>query len=231
MEFMTKPQQAQVMIARAIAAGVPFAWFTADVTYGQARWLQAWLEGQDVSYVMAIRCSDTLTMPDGERRADDLIVAVPARAWQKISTGAGAHGPREFDWADPRPDQAEARPRALAAGPPLAQRPVRDRLLRLLRAAPVQHGGPGLDRGQQVAYRDGLYATDKRAVRAFGGGRQDVADLDLVVGDDHPVDEQFGQLPSLRERGRGESGPDGLAECLDAVGHGLQFETLFSGGA
>ena len=98
-EFATKPRQAQAMIARAIAAGVPFAWFTADETYGQAKWLQAWLEDQDVSYVMAIRCSDTLTKPEGERRADALIAAVPAQGWQRISAGAGAHGPREFDWA------------------------------------------------------------------------------------------------------------------------------------
>ena len=98
-EFTTKPRQAQEMIARAIAAGVPFSWVTADETYGQAKFLQAWLEGQDVSYVMAIRCSDTLTMPAGERRADDLIAALPARAWQRISAGAGAHGPREYDWA------------------------------------------------------------------------------------------------------------------------------------
>ena len=54
-ELATKPQQAQAMIARAIAAGVPFAWFTADEVYGQAKWLQAWLEDQGVSYVMAIR--------------------------------------------------------------------------------------------------------------------------------------------------------------------------------
>jgi SRSO17 transposase len=98
-EFTTKPRQAQAMIARAVAAGVPFAWFTADETYGQAKWLQAWLEDQDIWYVMAIRCSDTLTMPEGERRADDLIAAVPARSWQKISAGAGAHGPREYHWA------------------------------------------------------------------------------------------------------------------------------------
>jgi SRSO17 transposase len=97
-EFTTKPRQAQAMISRAIQAGVPFAWVTADETYGQAKYLQAWLEDQDVSYVMAIRCSDTLTMPAGERRADDLITAVPSRAWQRLSTGAGAHGPREFDW-------------------------------------------------------------------------------------------------------------------------------------
>ena len=43
-EFTTKPRQAQAMIARAAAAGVPFAWFTADETYGQAKWLQAWLK-------------------------------------------------------------------------------------------------------------------------------------------------------------------------------------------
>ena len=78
---------------------MPFAWFTADEAYGQAKWLQAWLEERDIWYVMAIRCSDTLTMPEGERRADDLIAAAPARSWQKISAGAGAHGPRECDWA------------------------------------------------------------------------------------------------------------------------------------
>jgi SRSO17 transposase len=98
-EFATKPAQAQAMIARAVAAGVPFAWFTADETYGQAKWLQAWLEERDIFYVMAIRCSDTLTTPGGEQRADALIAAVPSRSWQTISAGAGAHGPREYDWA------------------------------------------------------------------------------------------------------------------------------------
>jgi SRSO17 transposase len=98
-EFATEPRQAQAMIARAIAAAVPFAWFTADETYGQAKWLRAWLEDQDIWYVMAIRCIDTLTTPAGERRADALIGGVPARAWQRISTGAGAHGPREYHWA------------------------------------------------------------------------------------------------------------------------------------
>jgi SRSO17 transposase len=74
-EFATKPRQAQEMLARAVAAGVPFAWVTADETYGQAKWLQAWLEERDIWYVMAIRCSDTLTTPAGEQRADGLIAA------------------------------------------------------------------------------------------------------------------------------------------------------------
>ena len=98
-EFTTKPRQAKTVISRAIEAKVPFAWFTADEVYGQAKYLQAWLEDQDVSYVLAIRRSDTLTTSAGEQRADALIDAAPSRSWQRISVGAGAHGLREFRWA------------------------------------------------------------------------------------------------------------------------------------
>jgi hypothetical protein len=98
-EFTTKPRQAQAMISRAIDARVPFAWFTADEAYGQAKYLRAWLVEQDVSHVVAIRCSDTFTTCAGEQRADALIAATACRAWPRLSTGAGAHGPREFDWA------------------------------------------------------------------------------------------------------------------------------------
>jgi hypothetical protein len=35
-EFATKPRLAQAMISRALEAGVPFAWFTANEAYGQA---------------------------------------------------------------------------------------------------------------------------------------------------------------------------------------------------
>ena len=70
----------------------------------------------------------------------------------------------------------------------------------------------------------------KRVMGAVGGGRQHVADLDFAVGDDHTVDEQLRQLPPLLEGGRCEPGADGLAECLDAVGDGLQFQPLFGGG-
>jgi SRSO17 transposase len=99
-EFTTKPRQAQVMIGRAIDAGVPFAWFTADEAYGQAKYLRVWLEERDVFHVLAIRCSDTLiTTTAGEQRADALIAALPPRAWRRLSVGAGAHGPREYHWA------------------------------------------------------------------------------------------------------------------------------------
>jgi SRSO17 transposase len=98
-EFATKPRLAQAMLARALEAGVPFAWFTADEAYGQAKYLRRWLEERDVAYVMAIRRSDTFPVSGAEQRADALIGALAARSWQRLSAGAGAHGPREYHWA------------------------------------------------------------------------------------------------------------------------------------
>jgi SRSO17 transposase len=78
---------------------VPFAWFTADEIYGQAKYLRAWLEEQGVSYVVAIRRCDTFPAAARQQQADALIAALPARSWQRLSAGAGAHGPREYHWA------------------------------------------------------------------------------------------------------------------------------------
>lgn len=98
-EFATKARLAQRMLQRILGAAVPFSWFTADEVYGQAKYLQSWLEEQDVAYVMAIRRTDTFTTADGEQQAQALIAALPARSWQRLSAGAGAHGPREYHWA------------------------------------------------------------------------------------------------------------------------------------
>jgi SRSO17 transposase len=97
--FASKPQLAQAMLGRAIAAGVPFSWFTADEVYGQAKWLWAWLEERDVRYVLAIPRTCALAAGAGGQRAEALIAALPPGCWQKISAGAGAHGPREYHWA------------------------------------------------------------------------------------------------------------------------------------
>jgi SRSO17 transposase len=98
--FATKPQQARAMLERAIAAGVPFAWFTADEAYGQNPGLRGWLEEQDIAYVMATRCDDEVTSGlFTTTRVDRLIAKLPQGAWQRLSCGDGAHGPRRYDWA------------------------------------------------------------------------------------------------------------------------------------
>lgn len=99
-EFATKPRQLIAMLARALDAGVPFAWVTADEVYGQAGYLRDWLEDRDASYVLAIRCVDlVITTGDDRVVAREAIAALPGRAWRRLSVGAGAHGPREYHWA------------------------------------------------------------------------------------------------------------------------------------
>jgi SRSO17 transposase len=98
--FATKPQQAQAMLERAITAGVPFSWFTADEAYGQNPGLRTWLEKQDVAYVMATRRDDEVAAGlFTTTRMDALVAKVRPGAWVRMSCGDGAHGPRSYDWA------------------------------------------------------------------------------------------------------------------------------------
>lgn len=86
------------MLERAVAAGVPFKWFTADELYGQNPGLRDWLEAEDVFYVMATR-TDQL-VPSGlftTSRVDQMIAKLSAGAWKRRSAGDGAHGPRVYD--------------------------------------------------------------------------------------------------------------------------------------
>jgi SRSO17 transposase len=99
-EFATKPRQAMTMLERAFDAGVPFEWVTADEAYGQVKYLRVWLEEHDAAYVVSTKVNDTIVTTEGAQvRADVLIAGLPARAWRRLSVGAGAHGPREYDWA------------------------------------------------------------------------------------------------------------------------------------
>ena len=52
--FATKPQLARKMIARAIAARVPFGWITGDAVYGNNRQLRVWIAQQKLHHVLAV---------------------------------------------------------------------------------------------------------------------------------------------------------------------------------
>src|SRR5712692_11395662 len=53
-EFATKPQLAQRLLERALAAGVPAAWVTGDEVYGRDRRLRRWLESEGQPFVLAV---------------------------------------------------------------------------------------------------------------------------------------------------------------------------------
>jgi SRSO17 transposase len=52
--FRTKPQLLELMIDRAVAAGIPFGWVTADEAYGDNGPLRASLEERGIAYVLAV---------------------------------------------------------------------------------------------------------------------------------------------------------------------------------
>jgi SRSO17 transposase len=101
--FATKPELARRMIARAIAAGVPFAWVLGDEVYGSDRRLRIDLEQQERPFVLALRGNEKLwsTLNDrtGQHPATALAAALSEEAWQPLSAGAGAKGERFYGWA------------------------------------------------------------------------------------------------------------------------------------
>ena len=62
-----------------LPAGIPFAWVTADEAYGDNGPLRAFLEEQQVSYVLAVSGDHVIATPAGRRRADAPAVALPKR--------------------------------------------------------------------------------------------------------------------------------------------------------
>jgi SRSO17 transposase len=101
--FATKPELARSMLGRALDAGVPARWVTADEAYGQDHKFRAFCEQRRVGYVVAVPCSQSVGTGTGYgntgSRADVLAASAPETAWKRLSAGDGAKGPRRYDWA------------------------------------------------------------------------------------------------------------------------------------
>src|SRR5664279_1058092 len=98
--FATKPELAIAMLSRALDAGVPARWVTADEVYGQHSGLRAFLQDRGIAHVLAIPTSQRLWADLGtgpaQVRADTLAATLPAQAFKRVSAGAGAKGPRVY---------------------------------------------------------------------------------------------------------------------------------------
>jgi len=121
-EFATKGELARHMVLRAVASPLPIAWVTADSAYGQDNRFRRLLEQSGVGYVLAVPKSQFSV---GCSRIEVLFAQAPDEAWEKISCGDGAKGPRVYHWAAVRlPAVAEfdyqgeaPPPDAVGAGP------------------------------------------------------------------------------------------------------------------
>ena len=93
--FTTKPKLGLAMLERARVAGVPFAWITGDSVYGADHAIRRWAEQHLCGYVLAVTSGQRL----GFRPVTTWIEYLPDGAWQRLSAGQGAKGPRLYDWA------------------------------------------------------------------------------------------------------------------------------------
>ncbi|ASW56840.1 hypothetical protein CIK06_25800 [Plantactinospora sp. KBS50] len=93
------------MLAEALAAKVPFGWFTMDGGYGQYPQVRNWLATGRLPYVVATSAALPMTqisvLPGATAitRADDLLSRLSDGDWQRRSCGADSTGQRFYDWA------------------------------------------------------------------------------------------------------------------------------------
>jgi len=100
--FATKPQLARRMIARALAAQVPFSFVAADSVYGTGA-IETMLRTAGKGYVLGV-AANRVFRSCGKRQLVDGTAAkiaqtLPQRRWRRLSSGAGTKGPRLHDWA------------------------------------------------------------------------------------------------------------------------------------
>jgi SRSO17 transposase len=100
--FATKPQIAKKMIARSIAAQIPFSFVTADSVYGTGE-IETTLRKAGKGYVLGV-ASNHVFNSWGKKQfvrgtAAKIAQSLPSNAWQRLSAGEGTKGPRLYDWA------------------------------------------------------------------------------------------------------------------------------------
>jgi SRSO17 transposase len=99
--FATKPKLATQMIARAIAASVPFRWVAGDTVYGVGD-IEQQLRRAGKGYVLGVSSAHVFHSW-GKRRsvagkAEDIARTRRPSDWKRLSAGAGTKGPRLHDW-------------------------------------------------------------------------------------------------------------------------------------
>ena len=101
-KFATKPKLAISMIERALTAGVPFAWVTADSVYGVGE-IEMKLRQMGKGYVLGVNANSQFNSwgrkPVVAGTAETIANALAPSAWQRLSAGEGTQGARLYDWA------------------------------------------------------------------------------------------------------------------------------------
>jgi SRSO17 transposase len=96
--FATKPQLARQLLQRAFDARVPAAWVTGDSVYGDDRRLRVWLEEHERAHVLAVSGKEYVWLGRQPQQVKTILPTLGSEGWCRLSAGAGAKGPRWYDW-------------------------------------------------------------------------------------------------------------------------------------
>jgi SRSO17 transposase len=100
--FATKPQIARRIIARALAATVPFSFVAADSVYGTGD-IEMMLRKAGKGYVLGVAANHVFNSWGKKQfvrsTAAKIAQALSKSAWRRLSAGEGTKGPRLHDWA------------------------------------------------------------------------------------------------------------------------------------
>jgi SRSO17 transposase len=96
-EFATKGELAQRMLARAFAAEVPARWVVGDTVSGYEE-LRSWLDDHQQNSVLAVP-ETHMVLVHGQRQPVEMLAGLlPAASWVVLSAGEGKTGPRLYEW-------------------------------------------------------------------------------------------------------------------------------------
>lgn len=123
--FRTKPELALEMLSVAANEGVPFRWVGGDSVYGDSPTFVRGVRQLGKWYVVDTACDNrvwteepqiipaerrprpkrgrpyTQPLVVGEpKRVDEVIAALPARAWRRVTVAEGSQGPRVYEYAE-----------------------------------------------------------------------------------------------------------------------------------
>jgi len=100
--FATKPQIARRIIARALAAEVPFSFVATDTVYGTGD-IETMLRKAGKGYVLGVAANRAFNSWGKKQfvrgTAAKIAQSLPKSAWRRLSSGEGTKGPRLHDWA------------------------------------------------------------------------------------------------------------------------------------
>ncbi|QDV37007.1 IS701 family transposase [Tautonia plasticadhaerens] len=123
--FRTKPELALAMAADAVAEGVPFRWVGGDGVYGDSPTFVQGVRQLGKRYVLdssadaRVWTGEPRVIPPEERprprrgrpctqplvvgeakRVDEVVAALPATAWRRLTVAEGSQGPRVYEYAE-----------------------------------------------------------------------------------------------------------------------------------